>query len=450
MKQALSGRSKKTKSVSSRPHGAWLLMGDGGSFYSPTDLRRLVARDRAGLSVDCWTCSPRVEIGDVLFIYYMAPRKAIHFVCRATSRPYVDPALYVRANIAVSKYQWWVEISPPVEIEPIPFNEIRQAAGGYLNLKGRAGKYLDVDAANHLLKAVKVTNGPSAHLASQTLERLTGRADLPNPDKMTLPEWRNVASGKLKGEREVERYIVEPLFRYSGIPRTFAIRQSPTSEGIPDYVIRQNAEDLAVVEVKQRVAGPRGGVVLWADLPDYEQVCRYSRHLGCKGMLIDCDQVFLFSGKAMNLLRRFDRQSLTREDAKVIGRFLLSRQPRAGSAVRKPRAGAQRRARAAVTPLTSRDEITDKARKPSQGLDSAFIRKKLAASSELANIVGFRPQTRISITRKIWKYIHDHDLLLDDNPPMSIMPDAILAAVLGTNRVVDMYELTELISRRIT
>ncbi len=61
---------------------------------------------------------------------------------------------------------------------------------------------------------------------------------------MSLSEWRNVASGKLKGEREVELYIVQPLLRYCGIPRTSAIRQLRTGEGIPDYVIRRNTEHL--------------------------------------------------------------------------------------------------------------------------------------------------------------------------------------------------------------
>lgn len=448
MKATPTPRLPQSTLVPSSPHGAWLLMGDEGSFYSRGNLRRLVDRDRAGLFLDCWTCSPRVEIGDVLFMYYMAPRKAIHFVCRATSRPYVDPALYVRADREVSKYQWWVDISPPVEVEPIPFNEIRQAMGGYLNLKGRAGKYVDVAVGNRLLKAAKVMDGPSAHYAGQTLTRLTGRRDLPDPEKMSLSEWRKLASGKLKGEREVELYIVQPLLRYCGIPRKSAIHQLRTGEGIPDYVITRDTVHLAAVEVKQRIAGPRGGVKRWTDLPDYEQLCRYTRHLGCKGMLVDCDQVFLFSGQRMKLLRRFDRQFITLKDAKVIGRFLMSPQLGARAVVKKSSVEGKRRARAAVTPLPFRDENTAKTRKPSKRSRTAAIRRKLTVSSDLAKIVGFGPHTPTSLTKKVWKYIYDHDLLVDANP-MSVLPDAALATVLGTKRAVELYELSDLFSRHI-
>jgi SWIB/MDM2 domain/EVE domain/Endonuclease NucS len=84
-----------------------------------------------------------------------------------------------------------------------------------------------------------------------------------------------------------------------------------------------------------------------------------------------------------------------------------------------------------------------------------MVKKDLAhtpieISKELANIVGSGPHTRTSVTEKLWKYIHDHDLLLDSQEPMAIRPDAALSSVLGTDRTVDMWKMTGLVTRHIS
>lgn len=241
-----------------KPRSAWLLLGDSASFYEDDELRRAQRRYRSGRP-DRWTCSPRIEIGDVLFLYFMAPRKSINFVCRAASRPYVDRDEVVLAHRDVSEYQWWVDLSPPVSVEPIPFKAIDTFMGGSLNLRGRSGKFIDHAAANRILACAKIRFAPSAEIAKASLERVVGRAGMPEPGTMSLGQWRAIPSANLRLEREVEQYIVEPLLRFCGIPRgtLTATRQMQTQEGIPDFVITIPEQTLAVVEVKQRIASPR-------------------------------------------------------------------------------------------------------------------------------------------------------------------------------------------------
>jgi hypothetical protein len=75
------------------PRSAWLLFGDEKS-YPPYAFR-------------CWTACPHVEVGDTLFFYFMAPRKAIHFIGRALSRPYVNLELEAASHRNVDRHQWW-------------------------------------------------------------------------------------------------------------------------------------------------------------------------------------------------------------------------------------------------------------------------------------------------------------------------------------------------------
>lgn len=131
--------------------------------------------------------------------------------------------------------------------------------GGSLNLRGRSGKFIDSAGANLILARARVRFAPSAGMAKASLQRVVGRAEMPDPRTMSLRQWRAIPSANLRLEREIEQYIVDPLLRFCGIPRRTltATRQMRTKDGIPDYVIATPERTLAVVEVKPRVAAPR-------------------------------------------------------------------------------------------------------------------------------------------------------------------------------------------------
>jgi hypothetical protein len=77
------------------------------------------------------------------------------------------------------------------------------------------------------------------------------------------------------------------------------------------------------------------------------------------------------------------------------------------------------------------------------------LRAEVTISRELTKIVGPGPHTRISITQKLWEYIAKKGLQHSSNSRTLIQPNAVLAAVLGTKRVVDMYEMTELVANHL-
>lgn len=154
-----------------KPRSAWLLLGDNASFYTDDELRAVQRRYQSGVP-DLWTCSPRIERGDVLFVYFMSPRKSINFICRADSPPYVDRNVEVNRERDLSEYQWYVDLTPPVSVEPISFKTINTFMGGSLNLRGRSGKFIDHAAANRILACAKVRFAPSADLAKLSLKRV--------------------------------------------------------------------------------------------------------------------------------------------------------------------------------------------------------------------------------------------------------------------------------------
>ena len=64
------------------PVNAWLLIGDEASYPTATDLRE----GRTYWNFDSiWTGPRQAQPGDLLFFYFIAPRKAIHFVARAAA-----------------------------------------------------------------------------------------------------------------------------------------------------------------------------------------------------------------------------------------------------------------------------------------------------------------------------------------------------------------------------
>lgn len=77
-----------------------------------------------------------------------------------------------------------------------------------------------------------------------------------------------------------------------------------------------------------------------------------------------------------------------------------------------------------------------------------LVDELVRASPDLAKIVGTQAQTRVQMTKALWKYIADNDLqsLAD---PRRINPDPLLAAVLGDDRPLDMYEMTDLVAKHV-
>lgn len=80
--------------------------------------------------------------------------------------------------------------------------------------------------------------------------------------------------------------------------------------------------------------------------------------------------------------------------------------------------------------------------------NSAFM-KPLNVSSELAAVVGAGPMPRSEVVKKIWEYIRKNNLQ-DKANKRNINADAKLKAVFDGKAVVNMFEMTKLVSKHLS
>jgi chromatin remodeling complex protein RSC6 len=79
---------------------------------------------------------------------------------------------------------------------------------------------------------------------------------------------------------------------------------------------------------------------------------------------------------------------------------------------------------------------------------SAFM-KPLNVSADLEKVVGKGPMQRSEVVKALWVYIKKNNLQ-DPKKKKNIIADANLKAVFGGKAVVDMFEMTKLISKHLS
>ena len=80
--------------------------------------------------------------------------------------------------------------------------------------------------------------------------------------------------------------------------------------------------------------------------------------------------------------------------------------------------------------------------------NSAFM-KPMNVSSELAAVVGAGPMPRSEVVKKLWVYIKSHNLQ-DATNKRNINADETLKKVFGGKSVVNMFEMTKLVSKHLS
>jgi len=75
--------------------------------------------------------------------------------------------------------------------------------------------------------------------------------------------------------------------------------------------------------------------------------------------------------------------------------------------------------------------------------------KPLKVSSELEAVVGKGPLPRSEVVKKLWIYIKKNNLQ-DPQNKRNIKADAALKAVFGGKAVVNMFEMTKLVSKHLS
>ncbi len=80
--------------------------------------------------------------------------------------------------------------------------------------------------------------------------------------------------------------------------------------------------------------------------------------------------------------------------------------------------------------------------------NSAFM-KPLKVSPELAEVVGKGDLPRSEVVKKLWAYIKKNDLQ-DPKNKRNIVADEPLKKVFGGKAVVNMFEMTKLVSKHLS
>jgi len=80
--------------------------------------------------------------------------------------------------------------------------------------------------------------------------------------------------------------------------------------------------------------------------------------------------------------------------------------------------------------------------------NSAFM-KPLSLSADLEAVVGKGPMPRSEVVKKLWVYIKKNGLQ-DQKNKRNINADAKLKVVFGGKGVVNMFEMTKLVSKHLS
>ena len=80
--------------------------------------------------------------------------------------------------------------------------------------------------------------------------------------------------------------------------------------------------------------------------------------------------------------------------------------------------------------------------------NSAFM-KPMTVSADLAVVIGKGPMPRSEVVKKLWVYIKSKNLQ-DPKNKRNIVADAELKKVFGGKAVVNMFEMTKLVSKHLS
>jgi len=85
---------------------------------------------------------------------------------------------------------------------------------------------------------------------------------------------------------------------------------------------------------------------------------------------------------------------------------------------------------------------------PAKKSNSAFM-KPLKLTAALEAVVGKGPMPRSEVVKKLWVYIKKNGLQ-DPKAKRNIRANEVLVVVFGGKKVVDMFEMTKLVSKHLS
>lgn len=80
---------------------------------------------------------------------------------------------------------------------------------------------------------------------------------------------------------------------------------------------------------------------------------------------------------------------------------------------------------------------------------NAAFNKKMQPSEELAAVIGKKPISRGQMMKSVWAFIKKHNLQNPKNK-REIIANEALQPIFGKKKVVNMFEMTKLLSKHLS
>jgi len=226
-------------------------------------------------TITSWNGNPETQPGDIIVMYCLTPRSYIHSIWRAVTPGSYDPFFY---------YYKTVYIGQPLFVKPISIDEMKNdeilsempLVRG--NMQGINGRIIEKKYYDRILELLKQKG--------DDLEKLPKLSD------------EFIQDVELKSEKDVEKFLLEPLLQklgYSEIDwkRQLKLRMGRGDRVFPDYVIfpkeeRNNESGYWIWEAKHTITNNK------QLKEDFGQAKSYALRLKSKGLgLISKEGIWL-------------------------------------------------------------------------------------------------------------------------------------------------------------
>jgi hypothetical protein len=256
-----------------KPSRAWFV---GGGVKNNGDFEFL---DKINMhSQTFWQGSKETQEGDIIVLYCLAPRSYIHSIWRAIRPGTIEPFFH---------YYNIIKIGYPQLVKPLKFTEMK--ADHILcdmplvkgNMQGINGKQISKKFYDRIIFLLKKKG-----------------TKFINPPKLAEVEDKTI---RVKTERDVEKYHLEPLleklgFKSTDWERQVKLRFGRSERGIPDYLLLTKHESLPIRSVHAKwVWEAKLSITSDRQLhQDFQQACSYAKQVGACGVgLISKEGVWL-------------------------------------------------------------------------------------------------------------------------------------------------------------
>ncbi|MDR2924259.1 MAG: hypothetical protein LBU85_13095 [Treponema sp.] len=226
-------------------------------------------------TIASWNGNPETQPGDIIVMYCLSPRSYIHSIWRAVAPGSYDPFFYFYKTIYIGR---------PIFVKPISIDELKK---------------------NEILSEMPLVKGNMQGINGRIIEKkyydkILELLNKKGFDINILPKLHNntIQDIELLNERDVEKYLLEPLLQKLGYnknnwKRQLKLRMGRDDRVFPDYVIfpkdeRNNESGYWIWEAKYSISNNK------QLKEDFGQAKSYALRLNCKGFgLISKEGIWL-------------------------------------------------------------------------------------------------------------------------------------------------------------